>query len=445
MNQHNRTSTLFALLLPLGAASLGCQADGPGEVNQIAAAASAPFASAPERERRANAIRAHFKARVDALPRVATTRTPLGQTIDWVHPHPEALKRVPPPPPQRPAGDTTPDGFQPTELEVSPSARGPAGTVPVVRFDVEDYLQKAVDLPENPADIMRKAPPPSPEGGGINLGYYYGAWRHEGTYIGTGGFINTWQPYVATYSDHSLMQEATFTQIGTKGQPGAVGQSVEAGAYKSFFFGNNQTVLFTFYTTNYWDTYGDWVSSYNAVYQGWQQVSSTKAPGVYLPATSSSGTSNQKEIWLHVRSWGGDWWVWVNDEWIGFYPRCKNMNYSNCSTLFSDPGLLSSAQRAYWYGEVRDGQAPTATATKMGSGEFASGGYGTAAYLRTMGYYDTAGSFVYWGYGGAYATDTACYTVSGPYYGLGPLNTGNWTNYYYLGGPGATAPGGGCH
>lgn len=108
---------------------------------------------------------------------VATTVTPSGQTIDWIRPESQTADGTLAQPPDRPvanarAGTRMPPQFSPpglaaqvewraqTEVQLRPSIRGPQGTVPVVRFDVEKYLASVKVPPENPQDVLRKLPPP---------------------------------------------------------------------------------------------------------------------------------------------------------------------------------------------------------------------------------------------------------------------------------------------
>jgi hypothetical protein len=73
----------------------------------------------------------------------------------------------------------------------------------------------------------------------------------------------------------------------------------------------------------------------------------------------------------------------------------------------------------------------------MGSGLFASGGFGKAAYVMTPFYTDTWG-VAHWPDGAVSApqSDTACYTKSNLLTG-GP----GQERYFYLGGPGGDALG----
>jgi hypothetical protein len=68
-----------------------------------------------------------------------------------------------------------------TELQLDPSARGPKGTVPIVRFDVERYVRTAKFLPDDPTKLRPKTPVPAPD----SNNRYYAVWRYSGDVFGT--------------------------------------------------------------------------------------------------------------------------------------------------------------------------------------------------------------------------------------------------------------------
>jgi hypothetical protein len=121
----------------------------------------------------------------------------------------------------------------------------------------------------------------------------------------------------------------------------------------------------------------------------------------------------------------GKWWVSHNGNWLGYYP----------ASLFNL--IPSGGCQAHWYGEVFDPTPTDWTWTNMGSGLFASGGFGKAAYVMTPFYTDTWG-VAHWPDGAVSApqSDTACYTKSNLLTG-GP----GQERYFYLGGPGGDALG----
>lgn len=99
----------------------------------------------------------------------------------------------------------------------------------------------------------------------------------------------------------------------------------------------------------------------------------------------------------------------------------------------------SWACKALWYGEVFDPTPTDWTYNNMGSGTFASAGYGSAAYFRNPYYIDLFGDSRWpegFNTGNVNPRDTACYTNSSLLISAPPFD-----RVMYLGGPGGDAPG----
>jgi len=146
-------------------------------------------------------------------------------------------------------------------------------------------------------------------------------------------------------------------------------------------------------------------------------------PGTVFTPSTIGGT--QYEHQLKIQLSDGNWWVAHNGNWLGYYP----------GWLFDR--INTSAAEAHWYGEVYDPTPTNWTWTDMGSGLFASNGYGNASYFRNPYYINPSGSS-YWadGAGNALPNANVCYTKSNLLSGASP-----WDRYFYLGGPGGEAPG----
>jgi hypothetical protein len=316
-----------------------------------------------------------------------------------------------------------------TEVQLQGKARGPKGTVPIVRFDVEAYLKNEIELPLNPQDVLRKPPPPSPD----SNNRYYGVWQRFDTFFGTSGRINIWDTAGPNSGETSIAQTAVI-----RGNPM---QAIEAGKIESNpLNGDDVPHFFTYFRTS-GAASGDWVGGYNTLVKGWIQVSSRVAPGMSLANWDSTTNGNQYSLDVEVRLWQGNWWVWAAGEWAGYYPMCNGGGaFSPCSgaTLFSEAGIRDKADRLDWYGEVFDSSAPKPTTTDMGSGRFASEGWGKSAYFRNLTFYWQPATYWWWDSGAPSATDSACYTVDGPFYSQ---SDDAWHNWYYFGGPGKDAQG----
>jgi hypothetical protein len=198
-----------------------------------------------------------------------------------------------------------------TEIQAQPQTRGPKGTVPVVRFDVESYLKNEHDLPENPQDVLKKIPPPSPN----SNNRYYGVWQRFDTFFGTSGRINIWDTSGPNSRETSIAQTAVI-----RGNPM---QAIEAGKIElDTLDGDDRPHFFTYFRTN-GTASGDWVGGYNTLVKGWIQVSSSVAPGMSLVNWDSTMDGNQFSLDLEVRLWNGNWWVRAAGEWAGYYPVCN--------------------------------------------------------------------------------------------------------------------------
>ncbi|HEX9871606.1 MAG TPA: neprosin family prolyl endopeptidase [Candidatus Tectomicrobia bacterium] len=261
---------------------------------QPAATQGRPGLSAAELQARRARIRSFFHARLQRLNIVATTGTPSGQTIDWIDPKSQTADGTLAPAPEPSVAPPTPGLTGPpefslpgptavarlaqTEVQWHPSSRGPDGTVPVVRFDVEQYLARVTVPPDDPRDVLRKMPPPAPN---ANKRYYVALDRF-GTFYGTSGVINLWDPVGPVNNETSIAQVAV-----SRGTPV---QSVEAGKIElQSLNGDLQPHFFTYYTTTGYVQHGDWVGGYNTLVDGWIQVSPTVAPGMVLPASVDGG------------------------------------------------------------------------------------------------------------------------------------------------------------
>ncbi len=392
-------------------------------------------------------IRSYFEDHRKRLDIVATTVTKSGQTIDWIWPWTQTTDgRIAEPPRQAvssegPHKEVDPRFSQPgpqsqldesvlTEVQAYPEARGPEGTVPVVRFDVEKYLASVKIPPKNPEDVLRKMPPPAPDANDR----YYVSWQRFGTFYGNGGYINIWDTSGPVNNETSIAQMAV-----SRGSPM---QAIEAGKIEfQLLNGDLRPHFFTYYRTN-GNAVGDWVGGYNTTVDGWIQVSPSVAPGMSLAARESQTGGNQYNLDVVVRLYQGNWWVWAAGQWAGYYPYCRGGGEPpECAiyqgTLFSAAGIRDQASRLDWYGEVFDSSAPAATSTDMGSGAFASTGWQHAAFFRNLTLYPTPTTFGWWNSGALSVTDSSCYSGSGPFYS----STSGWRNWFYFGGPGREASG----
>lgn len=406
--------------------------------------------SKEEYEKRRLRIIDFFAERQARYEIIATTKTESGQVIDWINPEsqvPNGKLALPP-------SDVVPDVKKPeteldnyfldtdlpkvlrelnrrdelakTEVQLDPSLMGPAGTVPIVRFDVEAYIKENPRfLPKDPLEILTKVPPPEP----ASNDRYYAVWQRFGDVFGSIGRINIWNTTGPIGGETSIAQVAVI-----RGSPM---QAIEAGKIEhSAFAPAKRPTFFTYYRTN-GSASGDWVAGYNALVDGWIQVSNSVAPGMSLVAWESITDGSQYSLDIEVRLWEGNWWVKAAGQWAGYYPHCKGGDSPPCAqgTLFSAAGIRDKANRLDWYGEVFDESAPAATSTDMGSGAFANQRWGKAAYFRNILFTWSPTQAWWWNSGSISTTDSTCYSADGPFYSSDP----NWRNWFYYGGPGKEA------
>lgn len=445
MRRDLSVAAIATVVLALGSAS--CTRSCAGR-DKPEGAAQTPGREAPPTEAdlrvRRDLIRSHFDERTKRRQVVATTVTKSGQTIDWIRAEsqvPSGRLAVPPdvaPSPKDPGKPANPflevrvplkwaDLQARSELELDEKARGPKGTVPIVRFDVERYLTEEKIPPRDPRDVLQKIPPPAP----ASNNRYYVFWDRFGTFFGSAGRINVWDTSGPVGNETSIAQTAV-----TGGTPM---QAIEAGKIElQSLNGNRGPYFFTYYRTND-QASGDWVGGYNTLVDGWIQYSSTVAPGMSIAAWNSQTGGNQYSLDVEVRIHQGNWWVWVAGQWAGYYPHCRGGDADPCDTgtLFAENGIRDQVSRMIWFGEVFDSSAPTATSTDMGSGAFAVGGWQQAGYFRNLTFFWAPTTYWWWDSGSASVTDGACYSGNGPFYSSDP----SWRNWFFYGGPGKEGSG----
>jgi hypothetical protein len=388
---------------------------------------------APEAlKRRTEEIQEYLRARQAARRVVTTTRTQQGQELDWIDVASQAPGgRVAEPPSEdsesNPYAQNSPDDYSrwthshaQFELERDPTARGPQGTVPIVRRSLRvrptGTLQEFLSKHGRPTFLMRlnddvEIPMPSD-----NSKHVYAYSNQSVTCYGGEGNINVWSPYIQ-WSD-----EMTLGQIAVSRGAGWGFQTVEAGWQRlPNLYGDWKVHLFVFYTTNGYLSSGDKLGGYNQDVDGWVQVSPTIFPEALMSVSSYLGP--QAYINVKVQLSNGNWWVRVKGTWIGYYP----------ATLFQFFGLQSQASSLAWFGEVADSSNhPGTTSTDMGSGHFPWEGYQKAAYMNQLAVQTSpAGTLTKYSPQTVYATNSACYGMVGNF-----QNTGSWGPYFYWGGTG---------
>ncbi|KAM4062991.1 neprosin domain-containing protein [Hirsutella rhossiliensis] len=349
---------------------------------------------------------------------VKTISSANGQVIDWIVPESQGkIANRPPPPPK---GNRS---AQPVDIETliprDPAMNGPKGTVPILRSG-------------GPTPPIKRLPEPGDDGAGANQTsakasyagqHWYASSSQAVANRGGGATFSLFQPYVQTGSDFSLLQTAVIRGNGT----GPVMQTVEAG-WINYPNQVQPPHLFTYFTTNGYSGDGDGLGGWNREHAGWVQIDGLIYPGVpFAPVAIDGGAQYEVEIGFFL--FEGNWWLWVLDRWIGYYPGSLFAR-----NVAAPDTLAAGSDRINFYGEIFN-SGPQMTTTDMGSGEFPERGFGHAAYLHNIIYLDADNGRVSYDFDGSaqiIVSDSDRYRIQ-PSFKSG----GSWGSYFYVGGPGA--------
>jgi hypothetical protein len=377
-------------------------------------------------------IRRYFENRLALLQVACTTRTPHGQVIDWI-PRESQLKRgqtLAEPPPgayQAPAvNKERPDRLVRFELEDPKVERGPEGTVPVLRKNLDGIrfsqpLRKLLGkypYANYEAPIAgRMQPQPSVDGP-----HRYAFTDQSVICFGGDGVLSAFDPYCENPDDFSLMQIAL-----SNSDTGRL-QTLEAGwQERKDSYGDWVPHLFTYYTTNGYTDDDDNVGGYNQDVDGWVQYDGSVHPGAISSPNSTRG-GDQYVMQIKYQLYQGNWWFRCNGRWLGYYPASLFMGRQSVFSTLGD-----HADRISFYGEIYDSnETPGKTSSDMGSGYWPDYGWQWAAYQRNLRVQtDRAGGLAdYDGVG--WASDPDMYDLQ-----THMRSGSNWGSYFWMGGPGA--------
>ncbi len=381
----------------------------------------------PSREENREALLAYFKERRSRLEVVATTRTPAGQILDWV-PIKSQVGRgkgiADPPSGDEPIKATKgrqrllPVTF---ELEDPEIERGPEGTVPIVRRNL-NRVRGSHTVSEHLSKHGRRTYPmyiddrDSVEVPADTSAHEYGYSSHWVKCYGAEGGLAAFDPYVHRSDEFSLLQVALARGSGSSKQ------TIEAGwqEYRDLY-GDWVPHLFVFYTTNGYTASGDNKGGYNRDVDGWVQYSNVVYPEAISSPNSTRGGA-QYVMWIKYQLYQGNWWFRCNGRWIGYYP----------ASIFSAGGLRNEAEKVAFYGEIVDsGKDSGSSWTDMGSGYWPDYHWTWSAYMMGLRYQSsTAGAMKNYA-GSRWESTPAEYGIEEHF-----ANTGSWGSYCWVGGPG---------
>jgi len=281
----------------------------------------------------------------------------------------------------------------------------PDGTVPVIRYTLEKICKnfKSVEqwdskYPDDESDSGTEA---SEKRSALNSHRYAVGYQNVNNHGGH-STLNVWQPVPIASNAFSLSQ--VWYAGGTPTQTVEVGWQV----YQQLY-GTTKPCLFIYYTPDGYAT-----GCYNNGCGKFVQYSTVWIPGGQLGPVSTMG-GTQQEIEIVVLLSNGNWWVMINNQWLGYYPL----------SLYGTGQLKTYATLAEYGGEVTANAA--GTTGQMGSGKKAAAGFQNAAYQKNIFYYDTtAASNSNWATLSPIISCPSDYTIN-------IANGGSGTQFYYGG------------
>ncbi|MGH3876819.1 MAG: neprosin family prolyl endopeptidase [Actinophytocola sp.] len=228
--------------------------------------------------------------------------------------------------------------------------------------------------------------------------------------LGGASYLNVWNPFVTP------LYKGTFSQQWyLAGHDGTLLQSVECGWQIDYRrYGDSEPHLFVFTTRNNYATGSNFYNEDGGVFH--TVPNPHVRPGQRLQFSHSDGT--QIEYKMGFYRTGQGWWFYFDDHAIGCIP----------SEFFNNGPLTSRATRVRFGGEAA---TKVSTWPPMGSGQFASAGFGKSAYQRGAFVNPLSGGAVYASLSEAGSTSGSCYTID-----ITNNSSSVWGTYLFFGGPG---------
>jgi hypothetical protein len=351
------------------------------------------------------------------LPIVKTTTTSKGQVLDWVPLESQGKIARPPPLSILNRAPTVRDAA--LVAGIKPHDAGPAGTVPILRaHGPTKPMKRPPRLEDNNATAVAAKR-------SYNGQHWYASTAQAVDNHGGTATYSIFRAFVQRPSDFSLLQVAVIRNNAAHAGTSPKSQTVEAG-WITYPDQVTEPHLFSFFTTNNYEAYGDDVCGWNRDVTGWVQVDSDIYPGVpFAPLSTIGGASYEADVGFYY--YQGNWWLSTLGRFIGYYPGglfSRDVNPADTLNHHSD--------QINFYGEIYNSEDEMTT-TDMGSGEFPEAGFARAAYMRKIAYYDAEDKWQnYDGSMGVIVSDSNRYRL------VANWNSGtDWGSYIYLGGPGA--------
>ncbi|HEX6095572.1 MAG TPA: neprosin family prolyl endopeptidase [Thermoanaerobaculia bacterium] len=241
--------------------------------------------------------------------------------------------------------------------------------------------------------------------------HYYAVARQHGVAYGAGADINIWQPAVP-----ANINASSISQLWVVGAADSVTQTAETGwiVYPQKFK-TSAPVLFVYWTANSYAS-----GCYNLDCPGFVQTNGNWALGGAIgPISQSGGTQSTMQYAWRRDPAEGAWWLFFGPvgsvQVFGYFPQ----------SLYGTGQMSKHATRVSFGGETVIA-TPGVPAGQMGSGAFASAGYGQAAFQKNLIYFPTDNAMALVKPTGIQPTPE-CYTVT--------VTTDPGLTYMYFGGP----------
>jgi hypothetical protein len=289
----------------------------------------------------------------------------------------------------------------------------PAGTIPIPRLTLEqlsrfrslqDFFQKAPGGGRLPTGIESHK-----KSAALESTHKYAHALQLVNNVGGTGALNVWKPVIGPNQVFSLSQHWYVGGSDAGLQTAECGWQVFPQKYNT-----DEPCLFIYWTADDYQNTG----CYNMDCSAFVQTNSSIVLGGTL-AFSTPGPSTQFEYTMGFFFSDGNWWFYLNNQAVGYYP----------GSLYRGGALSSGNATVVDFGGETVG---TGTWPPMGSGAFASAGFGQAAYQRAIQYYPPSGGVVSASLS-MQQPSPQCYTIQ-----ITSSSDASWGTYFFFGGPGGT-------
>ncbi|KAI3903010.1 hypothetical protein MKW92_046791 [Papaver armeniacum] len=200
---------------------------------------------------------------------------------------------------------------------------------------------------------------------GVDLSdHEYAVIEVNGHFLGAQAKINIWKPVT------EIPTEMSISQIWVTAGENEVKNTVEAGwMVNQHVYGDDQPRFFIYWTKDGYKNSG----CFNLLCDGFVQTKiDLRLGGSFTEVSTFNGIQKDAHFSIHKDQIGGQWWVQIQGNPVGYYP----------SSLFTELSMTST--KIHFGGEITNHKSKGRhTSTQMGSGHFPSEGR-----LKTSSYFN---------------------------------------------------------